>query len=93
MDSVVSVVQSPIFIGTLVFLGMVSLIRILLSRDPSLKRHYGADRRLHKGNMPEIPFYDSDGIKVTEDRRVLPDRRRHRLLAMQEGMREDKITG
>ena len=93
MDSVISVVQSPVFLGTLLFLGLASLIRILLSRDPSLKRSYRGDRRRARGKMPETPFLDSDGVEVTADRRQLPDRRRHRLLAMQEKLRRDEIPG
>ncbi len=88
MDSVLNVIQSPIFLGTLLVLGAASLIRLIMNRDPSLRRSYRGDRRRHKGKMPATPFIDSDGIEVTQDRRQLPDRRRHQLLAMQEEMKE-----
>ncbi len=91
MESVLSVVQSPIFLGMLIFLGMASLIRVLLSRDPSMKRSYGGDRRRANGKMPQTPFYDSDGVQVTENRRVQPDRRRTRLLAMQNEITQNNI--
>lgn len=91
MESVLSVVQSPVFIGILIFLGMASIIRVMVSRDPSLKRNHGGDRRCTKGKMPQIPFYDSDGVQVTENRRMQVDRRRTRLLATQQEMGQDNI--
>lgn len=89
MESVLSVVHSPLFVGILIFLGMASLIRILLAREPGLKRTYRGDRRRANGKMPATPFLDSDGVEVTQDRRTLPDRRRARLLAMQDEMKQD----
>lgn len=48
-------------------------------RDSSLKRNYGTDRR-QLSKMPNAPFYDSEGILVTENRRTCLDRRRARVL-------------
>lgn len=93
MESVLGVVQSPLFLGALIFLGMASMIRILLARDPNLKRVHSGDRRRAKGKMPVTPFQDSDGVVVTENRRRQPDRRRTRLLAMQAEMSEDNAIG
>lgn len=81
MESVLGVVQSPVFLGIVIFLGMASLIRVLLARDPKLKRVYTDDRR-RGSKMPETPFHDSDGVLVTENRRSQADRRRAHLLAI-----------
>lgn len=93
MESVLGVVQSPLFLGALLFLGMASMIRILLARDPNLKRAHSGDRRRANGKMPASPFQDSDGVVVTENRRSQLDRRRTRLLAMQSKMSEDTAIG
>lgn len=92
MESVLGIVQSPIFLGVVVFLGVVSLIRVLLARDPKLKRIYNGDRR-RGGSMPETPFHDSNGVLVSENRRNQLDRRHTRLLAMQRGMKDDSVVG
>lgn len=92
MDSVLSVIQSPVFIGLLLFLGFASLIRVMVARDPGLKRNYD-DRRQSKNKKPEFPLIDSDGIEVTTERRVLVDRRRHRILAMEEELKGNGIPG
>jgi len=92
MESVLGIVQSPVFLGMLVFLGMASLLRILLARDPNLKRAYKGDRR-RVSKMPAMPFEDSDGVLVTEDRRLKVDRRQHRILAMQGDIDEDGAAG
>ena len=91
MESVLGVVQSPVFLGVLVLLGMASLIRILLVRDPNLKRAHSGDRR-GKGKMPDMPFHDSEGVLVAENRRAQIDRRRTRLLAMQHEMNQDRAV-
>ena len=93
MESVLGVVQSPLFLGILLFLGMASLIRVVLARDPHMKRMQSGDRRRAKGRMPATPFYDSDGVQVTGNRRTLPDRRRSRLSAMQVEMQQDNVPG
>ena len=93
MDSVLSVIQSPMFIGTVLFLGVASLVRILSNRDPSMKRAYSDDRRSANNIMPATPFCDSDGIEVIEDRRVLADRRQHGVYAVQEEVGQDGVLG
>jgi len=92
MESVLGVVQSPIFLGVLIFLGVASLIRVLVARDPKLKRVYRGDRR-RANKMPDLPFHDSDGVLVNENRRTQTERRHVHLLAMQHGMNEDSATG
>lgn len=81
------ILQSPIFIGFILFLGIVVLARFLLLRDPALKRNHGGDRR-GKQVMPTVPFYDSEGILVTQDRRICPDRRRSRVLEMENSLNQ-----
>lgn len=93
MGSVLEVVQSPAFLGALLLLPMVSLIRLLLLRVPGLKRAHSGERRRLNGRMPATPFHDSDGVLVTENRRFQPDRRRARLLAMQHKMKQDNGPG
>ncbi len=93
MESILGVVQSPVFLGLLLSLGMASLVMVLLSRDPSLKRAHSCDCRRQNVAVPEMPFQDSDGVLVTADRRVQPDRRRSRLLAMQHQMQRDNVPG
>ena len=85
MESVLGLIQSPIFIGGVLFLGIVALARMMLMREPGLKRSHGGDRR-RVSNMPEVPFYDSEGTLVTENRRTCLDRRRARLLEMERGL-------
>lgn len=82
MDSLTGIVESPYFIGAVLFLGIIALARVLLSKDPALKRNHGGDRR-RQAAMPAVPFYDSEGIYVTEDRRITLDRRRSRVLEME----------
>ncbi len=91
MESVLGVVQSPIFLSGLVLLCMASFISVLLARDPSLKRAHGCDRRASK--MPELPFHDGNGVLISENRRAQLDRRRARLLAMQHKMNKDGAMG
>lgn len=92
MDLILDVVQSPLFLGALFFLGTASVLRLLL-RNPNLKRSPYGDRRRTTSKMPPTPFYDSEGVLVNENRRTRPDRRRPRLLALQEGMSSDRPTG
>ena len=92
MASILGIVQSPIFLGLLTLLGLLSLIRLLLARDPGLKRFYNGDRR-RVNKMPETPFHDSEGELVTENRRIQTDRRHTRLLAMQHEVKPDKAAG
>ena len=87
------VVQSPLFIGLVLFLGIISLVRVLLMRNSDIKRGNGDDRRCRKRKMPELPFHDSEGVLVIEERRVQADRRRSRLLAMQDEMQSDSVAG
>jgi len=76
MESILGIVQSPVFMGVMLFFGAVALVRLIFMRDPALKRAYGHERRKSREPMSSVPFYDSDGVLVSEDRRKLTDRRR-----------------
>lgn len=89
MESLMGIIQSPVFIGSVLFLGIVALARVLLVKDSSLKRSHGGDRR-QPGVMPAVPFYDSGGILVTQERRTCPDRRRSRLLEMENNLNRSR---
>lgn len=83
MESLLGIIQSPVFLGFLAFFGVASLISSILARNPSLKRNYAEDRRTR--NAMEVPFQDSEGQMISAERRKQLDRRRARILAMQEG--------
>ena len=85
------VVQSPFFIGLVLFLGMISLARVLLVRGSDIKRGKSDDRRCAKSARAEFPLHDSDGVLVTKERRFQADRRRSCLLAMQDEMESDSV--
>ena len=93
MESVLGIVQSPLFVSIVLLLGLLSLVRVLLVRDSDLKRAKSDDRRSAKAALPALPFHDSDGNLVTAERRVQVDRRRSRLLAMQDEMERDGVAG
>ena len=79
MESILGVVQSPVFVGVMMLFGIIALVRLVFMRDPSLRRVYGHDRRKSRKPMSSVPFYDCDGVLVSEDRRKVPDRRQTRL--------------
>lgn len=92
MESVLGVVQSPIFLSILIFLGIVALIRVMAVRNSNLKRADSGDRR-RTNTVAAFPFQDCDGVLVTENRRVQLDRRHVHLMAMRQGMNGDGATG
>lgn len=94
MESILGVVQSPLFLTMIVFLGAVSLGRVLLVRGSDLKRTTDGDRRRTSRKAVEFPLHDSEGELVTADRRVQADRRRSCLLAIQQEMKQqDSVAG
>ena len=83
MESILGIVQSPVFLGLTVLLGLVALLRLILGRDPTLKRVYGHDRRKSREPMSSVPFYDSEGVLVADDRRKQGDRRLSQFSGLQ----------
>lgn len=76
MEQLANIFSSlPFILGVALFIGIVVLVRLLLSPGGSLERRTRRDRRRGQA-MPTLPFYDSERVLVTEDRRALGDRRR-----------------
>lgn len=76
MDTIWSL---PAILGIALFIGIVTLVKLLLSPDQGFERRSRRDRR-RGGKQPEFPLYDCDRVLVTEDRRKLSDRRSHRFI-------------
>jgi len=76
MDKLADIFSSlPFILGVALFIGIVILVRLLLSPDSLERRRTRYDRRKAQV-MPSMPFYDSDRRLVTEDRRKTSDRRK-----------------
>lgn len=80
MEQLANLVGSlPVILGVALFIGIVILVRMLLSPNSLERRRTRRDRR--RGTpMPKVPFYDSERRLVTEDRRKLADRRKHAFM-------------
>lgn len=76
----------PVILGISLFIGIVVLVRLLLSPNSMERRRSLRDRRCGQG-MPGLPFYDSERVLVTHDRRVLNDRRKRAFMVMTEHKR------
>jgi len=76
----------PLILGIALFIGIVILVRLLLSPNSLERRRSWRDRR--RGQvMPSLPFYDCNRVLVTEDRRRLADRRKRAFMVMTEHKR------
>lgn len=76
MEQLADIVGSlPVILGVALFIGIVILVRLLLSPNSLERRRTRRDRRRGQ-TMPAVPFYDSERRLVTEDRRRLSDRRK-----------------
>lgn len=71
----------PLILGIALFIGIVVLVRLLLSPNSMERRRSRHDRRRGQA-MPTMPFYDSDRRLVTEDRRSHEDRRKRAFMIM-----------
>lgn len=65
----------PFLLAVALFIGIVMLVRILLSPDSAFERRSRKDRR-GGGPIPDFPFYDRNRELVTDDRRAMTDRRK-----------------
>jgi len=85
MDSFINL---PVLLAVALFIGIVALVKILLSPESGLERRSKNDRRSGVP-MPPLPFYDLDHKLVTDDRRriVAPDRRKQAFIIMSEHKR------
>lgn len=80
MESIFAVFGSlPVILALALFVGVVILVRILLSPEGAFERRTSHDRR--QLQMPPLPFYDSERFLVTRDRRN-SDRRKRRFVIM-----------
>jgi len=70
-------INLPVLLAVALFIGIVALVKILLSPERGLERRSRNDRRSGIP-MPPLPFYDLNHKLVIEDRRriVAPDRRK-----------------
>ncbi len=75
-----------LLLGLALFIGVVALVRLLLSPEGGLERRSSCDRR-KGGAMPPVPFYDADRELVVEDRREEDDRRRRAFIITSEHKR------
>ena len=81
MESIFAVYGSlPVILALALFVGIVILVRILLSPEGAFERRARRDRRQLQ-SMPALPFYDSERSLVTHDRRR-SDRRKRRFVIM-----------
>lgn len=70
----------PLLLAVALFVGIVALVKLLLSPERGLERRSREDRR-RGGAMPPVPFYDRENTLVMTDRRQRPvDRRRRSFL-------------
>lgn len=76
-------ISLPVILGIALFIGIVILAWLLLSPNSIERRRLRQDRRRSQV-MPTMPFYDSNRVLVTEDRRTLTDRRKHAFMIMTE---------
>ena len=70
-------INLPVLLAVALFIGIVTLVKILLSPESGLERRFKHDRRTG-ASMPPLPFYDFNHKMVTENRRrvVAPERRK-----------------
>ena len=87
MDKLAAIFGSvPMILGIALFIGIVVLVRLLLSPNSIERRRVRRDRR-YSQVMPTVPFYDSERTLVTEDRRNLNDRRKRAFIIITEQKR------
>ena len=87
MDKLAAIFGSvPMILGVALFIGIVVLVRLLLSPNSIERRRVRRDRRYSQA-MPTVPFYDSERTLVTEDRRNLNDRRKRAFIIITEQKR------
>jgi len=70
-------INLPVLLAIVLFVGIVVLVKVLLSPD-ILERRCRSDRR-RADSTPRMPFYDSGEKRVSKDRRLVKvsDRRKH----------------
>jgi hypothetical protein len=75
------IISLPVLLAIALFIGIVVLVKILLSPESGLERRSRHDRR-RGGVMPATPFYDEENQLVTADRRRANRDRRKRAFVI-----------
>jgi len=85
-------INLPVLLAVALFVGIVTLVKILLSPESGLERRSRNERR-SGAPIPTLPFYDLNHQQVIKDRRrtVLPERRK-RVFAITTEDRGAKLT-
>jgi hypothetical protein len=76
----------PLILAIALFIGIVVLVRQLLSPSGMTERRARRERRRGQP-MPTMPFYDSERMLVTEERRNQTDRRKRTFMIFTEHKR------
>ena len=80
------IISLPVLLAIALFIGIVALVKILLSPEGALERRSRRDRR-KGGPMPSLPSYDVDSEFVSVDRRLAEDRRKRTFIISTEHKR------
>lgn len=75
------IISLPVILAIALFIGIVTLVKILLSPESSLERRSRHDRR-RGAPMPPTPFHDGKNQLVTVDRRSRNVDRRKRAFVI-----------
>jgi len=87
-------INLPVLLAVALFIGIVTLVKILLSPESGLERRSRNERR-SGAPMPTLPFYDLNHQQVINDRRqiVSPDRRKRVFIITTENRRAKLTRG
>lgn len=87
MDTLMDIFGLPTLLAIALFIGIVILVRQLLSPNGMMERRRSRRDRRRVQSMPSIPFYDSERTLVTQDRRGSADRRKRAFMIITEHKR------
>lgn len=87
MDTLMDIFGLPTLLAIALFIGIVILVRQLLSPNGMMERRRSRRDRRRVQSMPSVPFYDSERILVTQDRRGAADRRKRTFMIITEHKR------
>lgn len=87
MDTLLEIFGLPTLLAIALFIGIVILVRLLLSPNGMMERRRTRRDRRRGQSMPAVPFYDSERVLVTQDRRTTHDRRKRTFMIITEHKR------
>ena len=87
METFMDIFGLPTLLAIALFIGIVILVRMLLSPNGMMERRRSRRDRRRGQAMPAIPFYDSERVLVTADRRNTADRRKRTFMIITEHKR------